>query len=113
MTAMPRVFPTVLHMLAASGEAAPDRVALRCGDETLSYRQYVSSVAGIATELGAARIVPIITERTVIQPTSCRFGFDIAKILGDPPGVGRIRASVRWIEAPAIEDDLGRLDIVD
>ena len=31
--AMPHIFPTVLHMLAAAAEATPDRVALRCGDE--------------------------------------------------------------------------------
>ena len=33
MFAMPYIFPTVLHMLAAAGEATPDRVALRCADE--------------------------------------------------------------------------------
>ena len=53
--AMPHVFPTVLHMLAAAGEAAPDRVALRCGEERLTYREYVSCVAGFAEELGAVR----------------------------------------------------------
>ena len=50
--AMPHIFPTVLHMLAAAGEATPDRVALRCADEQLSYREYLSCVAGFAQELG-------------------------------------------------------------
>ena len=39
-------------MLAAAGEATPDRVALRCADEQLSYREYLSCVAGFAHELG-------------------------------------------------------------
>src|SRR6266478_1744128 len=50
--AMPHIFPTVLHMLAAAGDAAPERVALRCGDERLTYREYVSCVAGFAEALG-------------------------------------------------------------
>ena len=45
---MPHIFPTVLHMLAAAGDAAPERVALRCGEERLTYREYVSCVAGFA-----------------------------------------------------------------
>ena len=51
--AMPHIFPTVLHMLAAAGDAAPERVALRCGEERLTYREYVSCVAGFAEALGA------------------------------------------------------------
>src|SRR5256885_425921 len=50
--AMPHIFPTVLHMLATACDAAPDRVALRCGDERLTYREYVSCVAGFAEALG-------------------------------------------------------------
>ena len=50
--AMPHIFPTVLHMLAAAGDAAPERVALRCGEERLTYREYVSCVAGFAEALG-------------------------------------------------------------
>src|SRR4051794_25892865 len=53
--AMPHVFPTVLHMLAAAGDAAPERVALRCGEERLTYREYVSCVAGLAEELRDVR----------------------------------------------------------
>jgi long-chain acyl-CoA synthetase len=49
---MPHIFPTVLHMLAAAADAAPDRIALRCADERLTYRDYVSCVAGFAEELG-------------------------------------------------------------
>ena len=50
--ALPRAYPTVLHMLASSAETAPDRIALRCGDEVLTYRDYLSCVAGFAGELG-------------------------------------------------------------
>src|SRR4029078_7071299 len=51
-SAMPHVFPTVLHMLAAAGDTAPERVALRCGEERLTYREYISCAAGFAEELG-------------------------------------------------------------
>lgn len=51
MTAAP--FPTVVHMLAAAATAAPDREALRCAGETLSYRDYVSCVSGFAAELAS------------------------------------------------------------
>ena len=50
--AMPHIFPTVLHMLAAAGDTAPERVALRCGEERLTYREYLSCVAGFAQALG-------------------------------------------------------------
>ena len=52
MTQMPPVYPTVLHMLAAAVDARPDRVALRCGSEELTYRDYGACVAGFAAELG-------------------------------------------------------------
>jgi len=51
VTAVP--YPTVIHMLAAAAGAAPDREALRCGNETLSYRDYAACVAGFAAELTA------------------------------------------------------------
>ena len=49
---MPPANPTVLLILASAAEAAPDRIALRCGDEELTYRDYLSCVAGFAGELG-------------------------------------------------------------
>ena len=52
MTQMPPVYPTVLHMLAAAVDASPDRVALRCGTEELTYGGYGACVAGFAGELG-------------------------------------------------------------
>lgn len=62
MTAAP--FPTVVHMLAAAAAAAPDRDALRCGDETLSYREYASCVASFAVELSAA-IGPAVAQSRI------------------------------------------------
>ncbi|MCW5693723.1 MAG: AMP-binding protein [Pseudolabrys sp.] len=47
-------FPTVVHMLAVGAAAAPDREALRCGGESLSYRDYAACVAGFAGELTVA-----------------------------------------------------------
>jgi long-chain acyl-CoA synthetase len=41
-------------MLAAAAGAATDREALRCGHESLSYRNYAACVAGFAAELSAA-----------------------------------------------------------
>ena len=52
MTEMPPVYPTVLHMLTAAVDAWPDRVALRCGSEELTYGAYGACVAGFAAELG-------------------------------------------------------------
>ena len=48
---MPHAYPTVLHMLAATADAAPDRLALRCGNDELTYREYLACVAGFACEL--------------------------------------------------------------
>lgn len=51
MTALPPVHATVVHMLAAAADRWPDREALVCGAERLSYREYLGAVAGFATEL--------------------------------------------------------------
>lgn len=44
-------YPSVVHMLAEAGEAAPHGEALVCGDERLTYRQYLRCVGGFAREL--------------------------------------------------------------
>ena len=51
MTDMPRVHPTVVHMLADTAARAPDREALVCDGERLTYAQYLGSVAKFAHEL--------------------------------------------------------------
>src|SRR5690606_1308169 len=51
---LPRVFPTVVHMLVEAAAEAPDREALVCGDERLSYAEYLRCVAGFAAELREA-----------------------------------------------------------
>lgn len=48
---MPRVWPTVVHMLADAAKRAPDHVALVCADESITYRQYAACVSGLAHEL--------------------------------------------------------------
>ena len=40
MIVLPHVYPTVVHMLAAAAERAPDREALVLGTKRLTYREY-------------------------------------------------------------------------
>ncbi len=51
MSSLPHVHPTVVHMLAAAAERWPDREALVCNDQRLSYREYFAAVADFAIEL--------------------------------------------------------------
>jgi len=51
LSLMPHVWPTVVHMLQDAARRAPEHPALRCGNESLSYRQYAACVAGLALEL--------------------------------------------------------------
>ena len=65
MTALPRTYPTVVHMLLDAVERAPEWEALVCDDERLTYAEYLRCVAGFAgelRELGAAgeRVVFIL-----------------------------------------------------
>jgi long-chain acyl-CoA synthetase len=53
---LPRVWPTVVHMLDAAARARPDALALVCGDDRLDYRAYAACVAGFALELQRAGI---------------------------------------------------------
>ncbi len=51
---LPRLYPTVVHMLADAAEHAPVREALVCGEQRLTYAQYLRCVAGFAHEIRAA-----------------------------------------------------------
>ena len=51
MSALPHVFPTVVHMLLEAAGRAPEREALVCGEERLTYREYLRCVCGFAREL--------------------------------------------------------------
>lgn len=51
---MPTVWPTVVHMLDDAARHAPNHVALVCGDEQLTYREYAACVGGLAAELTQA-----------------------------------------------------------
>lgn len=51
---MPQVWPTVVHILDEAARKAPDGIALICGNESLTYRQYAACVAGLARELKVA-----------------------------------------------------------
>jgi long-chain acyl-CoA synthetase len=48
---LPRVFPTVVHMLAEAAARFPERTALTCGPRRLSYAQYQRCVGAFAAEL--------------------------------------------------------------
>jgi long-chain acyl-CoA synthetase len=48
---LPRVFPSVVHMLAEAVARAPVREALVLGEERLSYAEYARCAAGLALEL--------------------------------------------------------------
>ncbi len=51
MTGLPRIHPTVVHMLADAAKRWPDREALVCGEDRLSYQEYIAAVSGFASEL--------------------------------------------------------------
>src|SRR6476620_175470 len=48
---LPRVFPTVVHMLADACARFPNATAVVCGPRNLSYTEYLRCVAGFAQEL--------------------------------------------------------------
>jgi len=51
MMTLPHIHPTVVHMLAAAAERWPDREALVCGADRLTYSEYLAAVSRFATEL--------------------------------------------------------------
>lgn len=62
---LPPVFPTVVHMLAAADSAAPNREALVCGTDRLTYQEYARCVAAFAAVLrdagvGGGRVAVIL-----------------------------------------------------
>jgi long-chain acyl-CoA synthetase len=57
MDDLPRIHPTVVHLFAEAVASEPQREALVCGDERLSYAEYGRCVAGFARELVASGAV--------------------------------------------------------
>lgn len=53
-----RAWPSVLHMLQEAVETAPDRIAVVCGEERLTYRDYMRCIAGLSQELRQRGVVP-------------------------------------------------------
>lgn len=62
--AMPPVWPTVVHMLDDAARQCPEGIALICGNEQLTYRQYAACVAGMAEQLRQAGLG--VGERVVL-----------------------------------------------
>lgn len=52
---LPKVFPTVVHMLADTAAGCPEREALVAGAERLNYRETLACVAGFARELSGLK----------------------------------------------------------
>jgi long-chain acyl-CoA synthetase len=50
--------PSVLHMLSDAVEADPDRLAIVCGADRLSYRAYMNCIATLAHELRDRGVAP-------------------------------------------------------
>lgn len=50
---LPKVFPTVVHMLVDAAESRPCREALVLDEERLDYAEYLRCVIGFSRELGA------------------------------------------------------------
>ena len=48
---LPTIFSTVVHMLADASSRSPEREALICGTETLTYAEYTRCVAAFAHRL--------------------------------------------------------------
>ncbi len=51
LSGLPRVHPTVVHMLSDAATQSPDAVALVCGERSLTYAEYLRCVGGFASEL--------------------------------------------------------------
>ena len=51
MTELPKVYPTVVHMLLDAAEKSPEQEALVDGKERLNYSEYSRCVIGFASEL--------------------------------------------------------------
>ena len=51
VSALPRVFPSVVHALADAAARRPGHEALVLGEERLNYRDYLRCVAGFSREL--------------------------------------------------------------
>jgi hypothetical protein len=74
---LPRVFPTVVHMLADACARFPNATALVCGRRNLSYTEYLRCVAGFAQELvvnGArdSRVALVCATGAAARPRSVR-----------------------------------------
>ncbi|MFN0301717.1 MAG: class I adenylate-forming enzyme family protein [Burkholderiales bacterium] len=46
-------YPSVIHALADAAARVPDRIALICGERTMTYAEYLRGAAGVAHELNA------------------------------------------------------------
>lgn len=75
MNALPKVYPSVIHMLSEALAAHPDKEALVCENERLSYRQYAAAVAAFADELSGHGVKG--GRIAIIMPNSADFAIAV------------------------------------
>lgn len=105
---LPQVFPTLVHMLAETAARWPEREALVAGSERLTYRDYLSCVAGFASELQAlgargervAVILPNGIEICVAMYAAHAAGAQVVPL--NPLYTGRELAAILEDAAPAV-----------
>lgn len=51
MATLPKIYPTVVHMLADTAARAAEREAVVCGEDRLSYADYLGCIGGFSQEL--------------------------------------------------------------
>ena len=61
-------YPTIIHCLDAVAKRVPDRIALICEDQSLTYKQHLQAVAGLAKRL---KLLIKKGDRVAIVMTNC------------------------------------------
>jgi acyl-CoA synthetase (AMP-forming)/AMP-acid ligase II len=111
--ALPHVYPTVVHMLQAGAEAAPDRIALRGGGDALTYREYLACVGGVVVLRKGSDCAPDdLLEHTRERLTRYKVPSTLAIVPSLPKtGVGKIdKLALRaWAKPSSFSDADERL----
>jgi long-chain acyl-CoA synthetase len=71
------IYPTLVHALAEAARRAPERVALICGDRSITYAGYLRAAAGVARELaplGAAGSRVVVMMGNSIETAVAQLG---------------------------------------
>ncbi|MEZ5785192.1 MAG: AMP-binding protein [Xanthobacteraceae bacterium] len=99
MEDLPRVFPSVVDMLADAATRSPETIALVCGEERLTYAQYLRCVAGFARELtqhGRGARVALVCGNSLNLPIAM-FGIHAAAAQAVPINPAYTRRELSYI----------------